>query len=1602
MDSWELLDIYFRDHKYPFTKHHLDSYRQFLKSIIPNTIKSDNPITMVKLDPVTGEESLKVEIYIGGKDTSGIYLDRPVVIDQDGKGVLMTPNEARLRDLTYATKLYADVDVIYTKDGSHYETKKFPYTLIAVIPLMLHSDQCMLQGQGAKVLREFNECPLDPGGYFVVDGKEKVIVSQERITTNRLFITESKEPDYSIKAYIRCTSEFSLSPRTVEFYVINNACFDTRDECYNTPVKQDFSRNQGAILVSLPSVTGVLPLAWVFRAFGIESDKAIIESICGPVENVPAAFLDFLRPSIVHGSDVMTTDAVYDRVMKRVYYESVRHLKSVLVQDVFPNIPNFEDKGKYLGYLVSQIMKTKFGLIPYSDRDSYTFKRVDISGFLLGQLFQESYTKFRKFVRDNIDQEYYYGPWKNTGQIDLLLRKDNINRILNPVIISETFLRSLKGMWGPKTDDPDQGIVQDLSRISYIGFLSHLRRVNMPLDRSIKVTEPHRLHSQQWGIMCPFESPDGASIGYLKNFALMTCITFGTNPEFLYPLFDDLGIIPLNSVPACVSGSDDTIRVFVNGTYYGITLNPRQIVATLRLYRRNALINPFVSIAWNIRENEIRIQTEAGRPCRPLIITERGKMRLPETSNVNWYNLVFGSLRKGLTADTYYHEGYVSPYALPEFQGKTEEETHTMLEKTACSIEYLDIEEENCMLIAMKREDITDLHTHTEIHPVTAFSVVTQIVPFANHNQAPRVYFHAAQSKQAQGIYATTFSKRFDTAAYIQHYPQRRLVDTRGSHYVGNNIMPNGFNVVVAVMTYSGFNQEDGVMINKTAVDRGLFSITAYKTMTAKEKALSPTESVMFANPIAMRSGGTNVEGISHANYTLLDETSGIVPKDSYIPKGQDAAVIGMVHVRNHTKTVNKGVLSQQVIEKQYRDVSIFTDTNHYGRVDKVFMSQQTPGNPNRIAKVRFRKVRRPELGDKHCLTPDHQVLTENGWMSIKDITTDTFVCALEQDNSISYTKVVNVWKYHCENESLVKFQSTNIDLVTTENHKLWVKQRDGEYGMVEAGRVDKTFTHTKAGDNTQPDFQLVKDFEVTLDMDTFLKGFGSWVSNVATNFTPDILQYLDTLSRTCLPSWVWKLSKRQAATLYDSLCISNTIHNQLAGDIQRLALHAGVYVNIEKIGMLYHIKKCDAEFVATNISNIDYIGDVYCIEVPNHIFYVRRNGKAVWTGNSSAHGQKGVVGMIIPEWDMPFTKDGIRPDIIINPHAFPSRMTIGHLVETVFSKLCCLEGMYGDGTCFIPFDKESVFDGLEHRHFERHGNEILYNGKTGRQIETEVFFGPIYYYRLKHMVADKMQARGSGPKVLLTHQPTSGRSKSGGLRIGEMERDVLLAYGMSAFAKESMMEKSDKYKWGVCRKCGIIANYAPRKGIVKCPGCTNQDIIVVETPYSLKLLIQELEAMGLQMRLFTEDMEDTADTDNENSGDEEYIVLENEKLEGDGEVADEIVATLQEQDASQLPDLLKGTVATPEQHDDDSDEDPDLVLPEGNESVATPEQDSQHADTDADTIPPVTAPDTLLSSEHEGGSKVKVIHVDFGTGKDTRRGGAEEDFEDVDFYEGE
>lgn len=1202
LDTWDVIDTFFRTTPYFLTKHHIDSWNDCVSHRILNTIQVLNPFVVLKTQD-NGNLTHEIHVYIGGRAGNEVFITKPTYYEQDEQRLLY-PNEARLRDLTYQSDIYANIVVEYItreKDGKEkMEEDYFKNVRIGAIPIMLHSKLCILNGQPLDVLKEMGECPYDQGGYFIVDGKEKVIVAQERIALNRIFINRSKDDKYSYEGLIRCTSdENPLFPKTMYIYVNKDAVWEPKRV-----------RTPNAIRLVFPNVQTEVPLFVLFRALGIESDKDILSFIVSDVTSPSAQpLMEFLRHSILDAGDVWTQKDAQRFLQSYVEYQDAEKVQHVLMYDLFPNVGlSFRNKALFLGHVVQKLVKTCLGMVQESDRDNYVFKRVDISGFLFGNLFRDYYNQFRNTVRNIIDREYLYGPWRTSKVVRNLVNKSNLHTIFRSKIIEDGFRKSLKGSWGKSmmedqvqdADDIKEGVVQDLARISYLGAISHLRRVNTPIDPTSKIVAPHRLHPSQWGIMCPIESPDGASIGLVKHFSVLCNVTFDSDVQEVLSCLWDLGVKKMDYMH--LAQLHDHVKVLVNSNWVGIHHDPPTLYRTMKLLKRNGFISIYTSIAWDIIQGEINISTEAGRCCRPLYVVTDGKLLIEkympkiQKKELVWKDLISGGLhiqrKGGETPSVYFQtQDYIK-----------------LLEEHQAPIEYLDVEETNCSLIAMDGTQLSHASTrrpftHCEIHPSTILSVVSQNIPLANHNQAPRNIFFGAQGKQAVGTYLTSFNRRIDTMAYVLHYPQKQLVNTRYKEYLHNNVLCGGENLIVAIATYGGYNQEDSIIINRSSMERGMFNMTYFKNIIDKEEENERDhEALRFQNPLKLLEEGQEVNTMKFANYQKTLDAHGFPTLNVHIKEND--VILGKTLVQ--TKFVDDPNAHSLFESKQktevFYDRSMIADKTVSGIVDKVFV--YLDNDRKKTCKLRLRKIRIPELGDKMA----------------------------------------------------------------------------------------------------------------------------------------------------------------------------------------------------------------------------------------------------------SCHGQKGVVGLIMSPEDMPFNAAGVTPDIIINPHALPSRMTIGHLLECVLAKTCVYQGMTVDATPFQPNDYESIYAQLETDFgLERYGNEVLYNGRTGEQIHTEIFFGPTYYQRLKHQVADKINYRTTGPITAITRQPTKGRGNNGGLRIGEMEKDSILAHGMTAFLKESLMERSDIYQFDIENATGDIAisNRVHKTFTPTVP--EEKGFSTLKTPYALKLLLQEIRALGIKPVLSTE-----------------------------------------------------------------------------------------------------------------------------------------------------
>jgi DNA-directed RNA polymerase beta subunit/intein/homing endonuclease len=812
---------------------------------------------------------------------------------------------------------------------------------------------------------------------------------------------------------------------------------------------------------------------------------------------------------------------------------------------------------------------------------------------------------------------------------------------------------------------------------------------------------------------CPAETPEGQSIGVVKNISYMGHITIPTNSSSLYEYVKPYILSVNDSAHEQLFGK---VKVFVNGAWLGVAENPTELYEDMKDKKYKGIINIYTSIVFDFKMLEIRICNDGGRLTRPVLRVKNNRAIIDKTviqqlvnKEISWNDLL----------------------------------TNCKLNESV--IEYIDPEEQNYAMIAMKCKhgylQDTNLkfnYTHCEIHPSTIFGVLASCIPFPEHNQAPRNTYqclgpdetvlmsdgskkaikdvavgekvlsfnpetltitetsvvnhfvrpnehpiyklktssgreiiatedhkfmtnkgwktvkeikqniseykigcdfdlvtnkfafvnvesitiepdglvsdievasvnhsfiagkggfassNCAMGKQAMGVYATNYDKRMDKTAYVLNYPSRPLVDTRLMNFIHLNNIPSGTQIHVAIMTHTGYNQEDSVLVNKGSLDRGLFLATIYHTEKDEDKNIIRDEI------IRCKPDPTKTKGIKFGNYDKLDG-NGFIPENSIV-ENRDVIIAKTIPIKENRNDPTKTV--------KYEDQSKTFRTTEETYIDKNYTGRN--GDGYNFAKVRVRTLRKPVLGDKF----------------------------------------------------------------------------------------------------------------------------------------------------------------------------------------------------------------------------------------------------------SSRHGQKGTCGNIIQECDMPFTKNGLRPDIIINPHAIPSRMTIAQLKETLLGKVLLELGMFGDGTSFGNLDVKTICSELLRLGYESYGNELMYNGLTGEQLETSIFIGPVFYQRLKHMVNDKQHSRSIGPMVNLTRQPAEGRSRDGGFRIGEMERDVMIAHGMSRFCRERLYDVSDKYSVHVCKKCGMVASFNEGHKSKKytdftihlCKTCDNKtEFALVEIPYAYKLMSQELQTINVVPRLITE-----------------------------------------------------------------------------------------------------------------------------------------------------
>lgn len=1178
-DVWKIAEkLLTKNNGNQLMKHHLDSYELFINNYIPSILYEKEYYDMASkwdekndVHNIPEEKELQELIYnddekMNNNDEDSVikkqfkykikiknhFFDEAVFKDKESKKTLLYPHISRERNLTYSIPLYVDLEITkrlvlyntgtkqkYEKDIS---TTVFERELLANIPLMVNSTLCNTNKLIYKE-EKIKQCKFDKGGYFIIKGNEKVIISQERLIYNKCLLTTPKDTAFSHCITIRTNTNMTQVAKVLK--ILHKS-------------KNGVS-GERTLKVVFANVKIPIPLFVIFKYLGAKSDKEMLEYIIGnrEDENLKMLLLPSFNDFDKAKQHMKSKNMTLNDFIQNSFNKKSMQVDYAINNRVLSNLKNNKEKMIFLGHMVRKLLDNVNKRGKVMDRDNFVNKRIETSGVLLSQLFKKLYRDIMQSLRNTISKEYEWQPTKLK-----ILKQSIITNKINGCLAT--------GNWDSKISQEHKkcGIAQMLKRLTYIDTVSHLRRVNSPIAKTGKLFDPRKLHNSQIGYFCPAESPEGHQVGLIKNLALSCGISGFSEPKIVLDVMlkDCIHIFTYVDNMEMTLVTNKHIYIFINGTIQGMTNKPYELINILRNERRNGRINSMVSISYKPEEEEIIIYTTECRLSRPLFILKDNQLKIkPDLLNkIKKDNFVFSDLLiNGL-------------------------------------IEYIDTSENETIMIAKNKEHLlknkdNTCFTHMELDNSLLFGVTGSLIPFPEHNQAPRVLYQCAQAKQAIGINSTDVGRRMDTQSHVLHYSQKPLVYTKTSDILGMNDLPAGQNIIVAIGCFGAYNIEDSLIMNKSSVERGLFRTTTYRTYrTENKKDMSVNSREEFCNPIHRK----DVEELKNKNlYKNLDKR-GIVEIGSVLK--QNDILVGKISPIQYE---NKNAENKRIIT--YKDTSIQVKQKDKGTVDRIFLTDNN-NNSEQIVKVRLRNTRIPEIADK-C---------------------------------------------------------------------------------------------------------------------------------------------------------------------------------------------------------------------------------------------------------SSRHGQKSTIGIILNEEDMPVSESGICPDIIINPHCLPSRMTVGQILETVLGKKSAMDGSFFDATAFHnKIDPNNLDKLLIERGFDGSGKETLFNPETGDELQAKIFIGPTYYQRLKHMVSDKMHARGVGPVNKLTQQPTEGRSKAGGLKIGHMEVDCLHSHGLANFLQDKFFDGSDKYFVDVCGNCNNLCTgrNIKCKNMSFCTVCDNKDDIrKIALPYSSKLLLYEITSMGIKTKFHT------------------------------------------------------------------------------------------------------------------------------------------------------
>ena len=1505
-----------------FAYHHISSFDDFvengIKQIITQVFKINKDFTIVH----DSEQIDRINVQVAFTD---VKISKPK-FNAFKKGITqpLMPNPALVNDKTYSASLYIDSTITataYFKDGTtQVKSQSVKNKKICQMPVMVGTKICNTYKLSKEALLRSKEDPSDLGAYFIIKGVEWVIDSIENITYNQARI--HKNIGYQ-REVARCEyiskpgDSYQNSDQIIIRLKDNNAI--------TIEIRRDKLKEKH------------IPFFLLFKAMGWVREIDIYNSIVyDDKDEISKLMSSILKLSFISKYDMFDgglnihdqTDAIMlmatylsekgDQPLKYLapmskaenFHQAANLLNRYFDSYLFPHIgktPGSRNKKlRMVGLLIRKMLLVHLDINKSTDRDSLKNKRIHPSGISYAKAFK---TYFNASVVQGIIRKIK-NDIKNYSFEKILLRNPMETHIFGQAFDKLIIQTITSGNKSQLKINRSRSITnrlssQQLNRKNKLNAVSIIRQITTTNDNSSKSSDRARemryVHPTYAGYIDPAHSPEGEKVGINKQLAIYSFITNASKSCIIKELIKDF-VVMLNCKDASEkckiiekSRPDDIFEyenithveiskydlgyIYVNGDPVGFSKSPILVADKFRKIRRGPVsgFDSMVTIHWDEIEDACNFWTDPGRLIRPLIIVynnQNDSEKFPKGNKFVQCTLLNNDIIDGLKRKMITLENLLD-WGIIEYISAEEQENMYLCP----DIDTLYLEQHN----ELKR------YTHCDI-PQSIMGISTLTSPYANHNQTPRLTFQANQVRQTCGYYSLNWPFRVDKDTFLQYNCEYPLIRTQAN----NRMPPNGYNAMVAIAIYGGYNQEDSVIASQGAIDRGVYNgckFTFYKDTIddGKEKFGVPDLSLTIHK--------------NAGDYARLTK-EGYIPKGSFITKGD--IIIGKYAILPKDHDPHYKYLDKSTVYKAEEDAvvhNVIHDRNEEGK---------------RFIKIILRKLRPVVIGDKFCLTPDHEVMTKYGWITLDNLYNlehKPEICTLnKQTHYLEYHKPF-VHSFDEQYIDMYSVDSKHVKCLSTLNHKMYVRNKNSKYSLEKAGEIasqnkywlrrahNNCYEKDKIAIHAIPECSHAHiNYCVKLvDINEWLKFFGIYISmghvtldcseikifttpqranifidelglNLRRIKTSDKYQSYDNFQiakylqdfgsgkSRYLPTWVYDLDSEQSKSLVLSMLGEHidefrTISRKLAGCFQRLLIHCGWNGTITKNGGDY-IVTVDTSYESleplVDVSSVKIIRKktaVLCPEVRNNIFMVKYKGTCYFTGNSSRAGQKGIVAMTYTDSDMPITADtGVTPTLIINPHALPSRMTCGQIIESHTGNLAALKAMPIDGTIFRYNNIETISEELKKIGFKSDGYRRMINGETGEYMDTLIFMGPTAYQRLQKFVEDIVYAVSHGPTDATTRQPLDGKALHGGMRLGEMERDVLISHGAPRFLAEKFYSDSDGYNLYICANCGnySIVNY--RRNIYECKQCGDlADIHKINSSWSSKLLFHQLEACHIK-----------------------------------------------------------------------------------------------------------------------------------------------------------